>query len=270
MRRRTTIPSLLVGAMLGAASVRAEQPAPAIAFLNFSDGSEGISLGDSDDAPRNVSTLCETPRVGSYWGSSDCGDRASCMEFVADLVERHWEDMNIVFTLERPKSGPYTMVMIGPPSGTCGFGVEGAAPLDCDNGNPSNVVFAFDCAASAAACSVTISQELAHSFGLAHTYQTCDIMTPGSFRCSEPVFSKSDAPADDTTCGAVQNNHGRLLDVLGPWTGGDSHRLPSGSNPSDVAAGCSMQGRPSRSAPALLLVLLALLSRFRERARAPW
>jgi hypothetical protein len=270
MRRRTTIPFLLAGARLGAVQVRAEQPAPAVAFLNFSDGSEAISPGEHDDATHNVSMLCDTPRVGSYWGSNDCGDRASCMQLVADLVERHWEDMNIVFTLERPKSGPYTMVMIGPPSGSCGFGVEGAAPLDCDNRNPSNVVFAFDCAASAAACSVTISQELAHSFGLAHTYQTCDIMTPGSFRCSEPIFSKSDALADDTTCGAVQNNHARLLEVLGSWTGGESHRLPSDSDQAVVANGCSMQGRPSRSAPALLMVLLALLVRFRRESGPSW
>jgi hypothetical protein len=256
--------------MLGAASVRAEPTPPQVAFLNFSDGSESISLAETDDATRNVSTLCETPRVGSYWGSSDCGDRASCMEFVADLVEQHWEDMNIVFTLERPASGPYTMVMIGPPSGSCGFGVEGAAPLDCHNRNPSNVVFAFDCAASAAACSVTISQELAHSFGLAHTYQSCDIMTPGSFRCSEPSFSKSDALADDTTCGPIQNNHARLLEVLGPWQGGVSHRVPSESDRADVATGCSMQGRPSRSAPALLVVLLALLWRFRRESGPPW
>ena len=247
----------------------AEQPPPAVVYLNFSDGTEAVTEGDKDDATHNVSSLCGTERVGAYWGSSECGDRAECADLITDLVADHFRDFNVVFTLERPESGPYTMAVIGPPSGNCGFGVEGAAPLDCNNQNPENIVFAFDCPASVAACSVTISQELAHSFGLAHTQQTCDIMTPGTFRCSEPHFSDTDALADDTRCGLIQNNHARLLEVLGPWTGGDSHRLPSkNGDESARAPGCSLSPMPSRGPAPLAAVLALSLMGLRRRARA--
>jgi hypothetical protein len=247
-----------IAVVLGATSARAEQP-PAVVFLNFSDGTESISFGERDDATRNVSSLCAAARVGAYWGSSDCGDRSSCASVIGALVEQHFRDFNVVFTLERPSQGAYTMALVGPPSGSCGFGVAGAAPLDCDNGNPQNVVFAFECASSSTACSVVISQELAHSFGLAHTHQTCDILSPGSERCAEPIFSNEEAIADDPTCGATQNNYGRLLDVLGPWTGGGSHRLPTtATNEGRAELGCAFRGGASPPAPSWFIGLLII------------
>jgi hypothetical protein len=261
----------LAGALLGAPPVRAEQPPPAVVYLNFSDGSEAVTQGALDDAAHNVSSLCGTERVGAYWGSSECGDRAECADIIADLVVDHFRDFNVVFTLERPKSRPYTMAIIGPPSGSCGFGVQGAAPLDCENRNPENVVFAFNCPESVVACSVTISQELAHSYGLAHTVQTCDIMTAGSHLCAEPHFSDTDALADDTLCGAIQNNRGRLLDVLGPWTGGGSHRLPSSiSDDTNRAPGCTLSPAPAGGATSLVAILtLPLAWSMRRRPARP-
>jgi hypothetical protein len=260
-----------VGALLGAPRVRAEQPPPAVVYLNFSNGTEAVTQGAADDATNNVSSLCGTERVGAYWGSSECGDRAECADIITELVADHFRDFNVVFTLERPKSGPYTMAIIGPPSGSCGFGVQGASPLDCKNQNPGNVVFAFNCPESVAACSVTISQELAHSYGLAHTVQTCDIMTAGSHLCAEPHFSDTDALADDKLCGAIQNNRGRLLEVLGPWTGGDSHRLPSDTGHEiERAPGCALGPAPTRgAAPLAAVVALSFAWSMRRRSIRP-
>jgi hypothetical protein len=240
---------------------------PTVVFLNFSDGRTTLALGEEDDATRDVSSLCEASRVGRYWGSSDCGAREQCAPLVLETVARYFSDFDVVFTLRRPAAGPYTMVVIGPPSATCGFGVAGAARLDCRNQNPNNVVFAFDCDRSVPACSATIAQELAHSFGLAHTQLPCDLLSPGAERCAEPAFSDSNALADVSTCGTIQNNYRDLLRTLGPRTA-DSHRLEIEEAP---PPSCLLpRGAPAPGTLSLVPGLVFLAAAARRRARSKY
>jgi hypothetical protein len=247
------------------ASRAGARPGPAVVFLNFSDGRTTLALGEEDDATDDVSSLCGTPRVGRYWGSSDCGEPERCARLVLDTVAHYFRDFDVVFTLRRPAAGPYTMAVIGPPSATCGFGVAGAARLDCGNQNPNNVVFAFDCDRSVAACSATVAQELAHSFGLAHTQLPCDLLSPGAERCADPGFSDTNALTDVSTCSAIQNNYRDLLRILGPRTA-DSHRPELEESP---PPSCRLpRGCPEAGALPVVSGVVLLAAAARRRARS--
>jgi hypothetical protein len=90
----------------------------------------------------------------------------------------------MVVTTTRPAQGPYTMCMTGPANHPFGGSVLGIAPLDCNNYTPNNIVFAFHSASQlggflgANTQATTISQEVAHAYGLEHVGSSSDIMNP--------------------------------------------------------------------------------------------
>lgn len=185
-------------------------------YLNFSDGEQSIVQAERDDATRNQSRLCQADPYLAWTGGEDCGDRDSCRSEVVALVREHWRPFDVELTLGRP-SDDYSMVMIGPSSGTCAFGAQGVADVDCENQITENVAFAFECAGPTDVCAGVISHELGHTLGLDHVADPLDFMR-GGIRAGESLqFQDRLSPMTNDECGAEsQNSFLQLTEVLGP------------------------------------------------------
>ncbi len=157
----------------------------AVVYLNFEGGT--IFYSEYDDASQNRSRL-----YSGEWPSYGDGSRR---DEVMDLVRLHFVDFNVVFTDRRPGSGPYTMVMIGPEFIVDG-GALGVAPVDCNDTEPANIVYAFlsaDDALSSSDHAWTISHEIAHSYGLDHVMANDDVMH-ATLGFGDPAFREPCSP----------------------------------------------------------------------------
>lgn len=195
---------------------------PGVVFVNF-DGAQ-LSPG-SDDAINNITQI--TNLAGSFAPYGEGAKREAVMQ----ALFTDWSAYDVFITDSRPASGPYTMNMTGP-TNPFGGGVLGIAPLDCfDSQTHSNITYAFHSANdqfSAAVQATTVSQEVAHSYGLEHVDEPGDIMNPynaggdASFidACipivtgGQPIVCGQQHAA---FCegGTAQNAHLELLDLFG-------------------------------------------------------
>lgn len=141
-------------------------------FLNY-DGVTIKFTGAEDDSSQNVSQFPDFAMTYAPYG--DGPKRAASMQ----ALKSDWSKYAVVVTDQRP-NGNYTMC-VNSPTNPFGGGVLGIAPLDCNDGQARNIVFAYHDANdqfSAATQSTTMSQEIAHAFGLEHVQQENDIMNP--------------------------------------------------------------------------------------------
>jgi hypothetical protein len=194
---------------------------PTVLFLNF-DGATLVA--GNEDSRANVTTIGML--AGEY---EPYGDDDAKREAVMQAVQDDWYPYNVTITDGRPDSGDYVMCMVGPsdvyPSSTLGI-----APLDCGNrGTQNNVTFAFhsaDDSHGAAATATTISQEIAHAFGLEHVSDPDDIMNPYNVG-GDPTFTDdclsvvdepecSDQHVRSCDASSKQSSHRELLDLIGP------------------------------------------------------
>ncbi|MCA9694475.1 MAG: hypothetical protein KC636_33165, partial [Myxococcales bacterium] len=140
-------------------------------FLNFNGGK--LNVG-SDNSAENKSTLAKGQVYPTY-GGSETSAIALAQAVIADV-----EGLGIrVMYMTRPsKTVPYTMAMIGGHySDTTAGPSGGVAPgADCGARGQRHVVYAFGQAASS-----TVSQELAHAWGLDHIYGSDMIMSYQGF-----------------------------------------------------------------------------------------
>ena len=191
-------------------------------FVNF----DGADLRKTDVFAE------DDARTGSSWlfgGEFErYGDDTTALA-ILQAVRRDFAPYDLEITDQQPSSGPYTMALVTP-TNPVGGGVIGYAPVDCWNAvSPSNVIFAFhspEDGFSTAARGTTVSQEVAHSFGLEHSESDADVMHPivGSGR--NPEFTDECAPLvgemfcpdqHATLCGDQgQNAHQELLGMFGP------------------------------------------------------
>ena len=142
-------------------------------FLNY-DGAS-VKSGFDDNSATDTSMFQEF--AGNYAPYGDGAKRAA--SFQAVLTD--WAPYDVIITDKRP-NGVYTMCINTPDNiyGN-GSGVLGVAPLDCNDSNGANIVFAFHSDNDqfpAATQATTMSQEIAHAFGLEHVSQPNDIMNP--------------------------------------------------------------------------------------------
>jgi hypothetical protein len=201
---------------------------PAVLFLNF-DGATLVA--GAEDSRGNVTTIGTLEGSFPPYGDGDGTKREAVIQAVRD----DWSPYNVIITDARPEGGEYVMCMIGPsdeyPENTLGI-----APLDCDDrGTRNNITFAFhgvDDSHTAAETATTISQEIAHSFGLEHVDDPSDIMNPYNTG-SDPSFTddcisvvgEPECPEQHTrSCGSYsrQSSHFELIDLIGPAGPDDS------------------------------------------------
>ncbi|MBX7077951.1 MAG: hypothetical protein K1X88_02115 [Nannocystaceae bacterium] len=220
-----------------AAAPRATAARRAVLYVNF-DGA-ALSYG-LDDSHANITAIEE--RAGQFPDYGGTSQRAAVLQAVA----ADFDGYDVVIVDERPDGGDYTMAMVGPAGEK---GVLGVALLDCNDDSPNNIVFAYHSDGdgySAASQANTISQEVAHSFGLEHVDHPGDIMYPQSTG-GDPVFLDAClpiVPPDDIVCTAqhrrhcdpgYQNAFRELYELLGPSRSDDEPPVVYLSAPADGA-----------------------------------
>lgn len=144
-----------------------QYPRKGTIFLNFNGGE--IYLAD-DNSAENHSVLADTNPY-PVWDAGEAAALAVVQAVQEDMAEL---GVRIVYKSRPHKTVPYTMAMVSgdwtdtnltKPAG-------GVAPgTDCEDRDQRNVVYAFDRQAS------TVSQELAHAWGLDHTLGSDRIMS---------------------------------------------------------------------------------------------
>jgi hypothetical protein len=194
-------------------------------FLNY-DGAQ-VSSGGDDNAATNTSMFQEF--AGNYSPYGNGAKRAASMQ----AVITDWAPYDVVITDTRPNGGVYTMC-INTPTNPFGGGVLGIAPLDCNDSNGANIVFAYHSDNDqfpAATQATTMSQEIAHAFGLEHVNFPSDIMNPtnagGDPKFLDQCLAIVPDPNFGILCvdqhaqfcgGSQQNSHQELLWLFGAST----------------------------------------------------
>lgn len=197
-------------------------PTPATLFINF----DGAELNDKREDARDNGTLIGWK--GTFEAYGDGPKRTATMQ----AIRQDWLPFNAEITDTRPSMGDYTMVMVGPTNFTDGS--LGIALLDCANSwTSNNIVFAFhhaDDDFTAAATATTISQEIAHSYGLEHVDDDDDLMYPYN-NGGDPAFTNTCHPIVEAagigilcteqhegSCGRAdrQNGYAELMRFVGP------------------------------------------------------
>lgn len=224
----------LVGARQAVASP------PAIAYLNVSDGTTAIFGAAADDATQNLSAIATVAPFPAFMWPQRQGNPpvspAQAQAYLMFELHKAFLPYNLIWTDTRPLEGAYTMVLVGGTPELLGFDprVAGVAVMDCNDAQPSSVVFAFPNAlpGNLHGLFVTAAQETAHAFGLEHTDDPEDIMN-GLLMPSQWTFSnQTNLITRPRVCGPLaQNSHQKLLSVLGAWPAGIPKPLGNGTIP---------------------------------------
>ncbi|WAS97177.1 Ig-like domain-containing protein [Nannocystis punicea] len=193
-------------------------------FLNY----DGVTLnqGGQDNSATNTTVFNEFATTYQPYGAGN--KRAASLQ----AVKADWAPYDVTITDVRPNGGLYTMC-VNSPTNIFGGGVLGVAPLDCNDNMAANIVLAFHSANdefSAATQATTMSQEIAHAYGLEHVNQPNDIMNPYNAG-GDPSFLDQclnlDGGGNPIQCGAQhsqfcgnnqQNSHQELLWLFGTAT----------------------------------------------------
>jgi hypothetical protein len=273
----------VVWLVCGWATQAMAQVGPQVLYLNFSNGQEDIVRAEGDDSSHNRSIMgTAAPYPAFAWPDVTTDEeRDALVRHITDEVNEAFLPYNLLVTTMRPTSGPYTMVVIGgsPSLFAMDARVAGVAYMDCNNHQPSNVAFAFPepLGGNLHGLFSTIAQEAAHSMGLQHSTDPNDIMYP-RVDLQQLRFQDHESPvAKPRFCGSTtQNSHRRLLEILGPWTGGPK---PSGDfaamadeGTEVIMGGCSAGSTPRGgaglgSAASALALVFALRACRRRRGR---
>lgn len=150
------------------------------------------------------------------------GDAAKRQAVLASIRD-DWSAYAIEIVDVRPDGDDWSMAVVTS-THPLGESVTGAAVLDCaDARGVGEIVFAFaDAGDDAIAIGATVSQELAHAYGLEHTDDPRDLVYPlatgGDAAFLDECVALVEGAACDHApwCADGQNAHAELLDRLGP------------------------------------------------------
>lgn len=191
-------------------------------FLNY-DGVTIKFTGQEDDATQDITQFQEFAiNYGSYGAGAK---RAASFQ----ALQSDWSKYAVTVTDQRPGNGNYTMCVNSPtvPAIYQGQGVLGVAPLDCNDSQARNIVFAYHSdndEFSAATQATTMSQEIAHSYGLEHVNQPNDIMNPYNAGGDPSFLDQCLSLSPGAMCngqhnqfcgGGAQNSHQELVWLFG-------------------------------------------------------
>ncbi|HUS66412.1 MAG TPA: Ig-like domain-containing protein [Kofleriaceae bacterium] len=206
-----------------------------IIFLNF-DGAALKPPGQwRDNSATNESQIAKSAVSYPAFNASPYApamDRAAATGAIATHFLNYFKDFNVEIVTTRPAGKRYTMCMIGGTPGVVGIGgaAAGVAPLDCDNNNEPDVVYAFSevlrpqqtgsSAMSLKAIASTCAQEVAHAFGLGHTNDPNDVMYPQLTAqtkgfTNSAVKLVSDGSGQCSSPSTTQNSYAMMVDILG-------------------------------------------------------
>jgi uncharacterized protein (TIGR03382 family) len=188
-------------------------------FLNY----DGVQIvAGPEDSSQNSSQFPDFAMNYAPYGNG-AKRAASFQAFQAD-----WAPYDVVITDQRP-GGSYTMC-VNSPTNPFGNGVLGIAPLDCNDTQARNIVFAYHSDSDqfpASTQATTMSQEIAHAFGLEHVSEPNDVMNPYNAG-GDPKFLDQCLPLDGGGMGIIcgnqhakycggngQNSHQELLGLFG-------------------------------------------------------
>ncbi len=214
---------------------RMKASGPAILYLNF----EGGLLTAGDDDPVAGTALlpgmqgldqAQVPPFSAedYRLPGTLETREDAIEAVAGWVAQLYAPFDVVVTTTRPPDTvSYTMAIIGGSIDVLAMspGTLGVSPWDCDDSDPSNVVFIFsEEMHDLYSLAMTIVHEAGHSFGLSHIDDEDGIMYPVN-SSSHMHWSSGNVP-DGQACdgSSFQDSAQILTDNLGlrpeqaaPW-----------------------------------------------------
>ncbi|MDX2020151.1 MAG: hypothetical protein SF187_07900 [Deltaproteobacteria bacterium] len=232
---------LVLVAMASAVGTRdAAAVEPRLLYLNVSDGDFAIFGGPADDATENTSAVATVAPFPAFTWPASAGaptvSREDARAYLLFALHKAFLPYNAVWTDVRPVAGPYTMVVVGGSPELLGFDrrVAGVALLDCDDVQPSNMVFAFPAAVPGDlhGLFITAAQETAHAFGLEHTEDEEDIMHAKLGPAQWTFTNRVNLVTPPRLCGRMaQNSHAALLAVLGAWPAGQPKPLADGTIP---------------------------------------
>jgi hypothetical protein len=244
---------VLLGAALSASTASATaRPAgkPAYVWLWYADGAS------MPDFSEYCSEIHNPPAYKCNFGSSQTtANVADCQSEVQRYLDDWYKDFNVVFTLTRPPTGDYYVVVItsGWPAcaqesadrtGGVAANEGGIAPfnMNCVD-NVNQTAIAIQCGTNAHDCATIIAHEHAHLVGLVHTTGGEDVMHASVQATSDGFLNASLGTVLDwsNNCStAKQNSYRQMLDSLGPWPGGAKPSLFSsldGGVKTDASAG---------------------------------
>lgn len=183
---------------------------PAYLFLWYADGSPS-----PEDGP--FCTGFRPPAFSCNYGPTI----EDCQRQVQAYLDAWYANFNIVFTLTRPASGDYYVMIITSDGTWCEQNpIEaGLAPFNC-NDNPEQTAYAFECGVSAHDCATMIAHEHGHMVGLEHTTSTTDVMNPVILPTAAGFDNQIDRTVDGL-CQPTQNSYQQMLTAMGAWPGGD-------------------------------------------------
>lgn len=229
---------VLPGSLDKAAELEPKALRPGVLYVNF----EGVTtMMGADSAQANSSNI-----FGQAFEPH--GGNEAAKTAILDAVKTDFMAYDVDIVDERPSSGDYTMAVVSP-TNPVGGSVLGIAPLDCNDAQPSNVVFAFHGDGdgfSPAGAAGTISHEAGHSYGLDHVDDPLDMMNPANSG-GDPTFRDLCDPLVEPMplCAAVhmnfcpdgmgQNSHQELLEIFGSSTPDTSAPVVTITSPDDGA-----------------------------------
>lgn len=249
---------VLLGAAMSTSTASATgRPAgkPAYVWLWYADG------GSMPDFSEYCSEIRNPPVYKCNFVSSPTGSNvADCQSEVQRYLDDWYKDFNVVFTLTRPPSGDYYIVVVtsGWPAcaqeaadrtGGVAANEGGIAPfnMNCVD-NVNQTAIAIQCGLNAHDCATIIAHEHAHMVGLVHTTGGEDVMHASVQDTSDGFRNESLSTVLDwsNNCSAAkQNSYRQMLDAFGPWPGGSKPSIFSSIDGGVRSDGSAGDARPS-------------------------
>ena len=149
-----------------------EYPRRGTIFLNFTGGV--LNTGGENSA-ENMSNIARSGHPYPPFSGGEAKAIAVAQAVAMDFAP--WA-IRIAYDPRPRKLLPYTMAMVGGSyTDTTSGPAGGVAPIDCEDFGQRNVCYSFTNGEPATSQANVISQEVAHTYGLEHTYGTDRIMS---------------------------------------------------------------------------------------------
>lgn len=149
-----------------------EYPRRGTIYLNFTGGV--LSTGGENSA-ENMSQIARTGHMFPAFTGGEPKAVAVAQAVQADFSA--WA-IRVVYDPRPRKIIPYTMAMVGGHyTDTTAGASSGVAPIDCEDFGQRNVCYSFTNSEPATSQANVVSQEVAHTYGLEHTFGADRIMS---------------------------------------------------------------------------------------------